>query len=78
MIRFNEEKHEYRNEDGLIIPGVTEIMEVAGFVFFQGPDRENRERNMDLGRKVHKTCEFYDLDNLDAVSYAHLTLPTKA
>jgi len=62
MIEFNEGKHEYRNESGMIIPSVTQIMKAAGFVFFQGPDSE---RSMDLGRKVHKTCELYDLNNLD-------------
>lgn len=72
MLTFDETKHQY-TENGLIIPSVTQIIEAAGLSDLTWIPKEVLEEKSDLGKKVHKTTELYDLGILDLDSL-HETL----
>jgi hypothetical protein len=69
---FNEQLHQYKL-DGIVIPGVTEILTTAGLINFDFVSPDVLEYSADLGKKVHSTTELYDRQDLD-VTTLHPTL----
>lgn len=61
---FDPALHRY-SRGGIILPGVTSILQATGFVDFSYVDAVRLERASDLGRKVHRAIELYVLDDLD-------------
>ena len=61
---FDPESHIYKL-DGIIIPGVTTILQEAGLTNFDFVSPERLAELADLGHKVHTACELWDRDNLD-------------
>lgn len=64
MLSFTEENHEYKF-DGIVVPSVTQVIKGAGLVNFDYVSKELLEEKADLGSKVHKTTELYDMGILD-------------
>ena len=58
------ELHDYKL-NGVIISGVTTILQKAGLISFDFVSPEHLAELADLGHKVHTTCELWDRDNLD-------------
>ena len=65
--QFNEEKHEY-TLGGIVIPGVTQVIQDAGLINFDGVNKELLDYKADIGRKVHSATELYDSGILDEES----------
>jgi hypothetical protein len=63
-LTFNNSKHEYRL-DGVIIPSVTQVLEESGLICLDCVPEDLLEATSDLGAKVHKATELYDLEELD-------------
>jgi len=52
---FNPDSHEYREDDGTLIPSVTQSLKAAGVI----DDRWYTAEARDKGSAVHKLCERY-------------------
>ncbi len=52
---FDPDSHEYREDDGTLIPSVTQILKAAGVI----DDRWYTAEARDKGSAVHKLCERY-------------------
>lgn len=52
---FDPDLHEYREDDGTIIPSVTQVLKAAGVI----DDRWYTAEARDKGSAVHKLCERY-------------------
>lgn len=63
-LTFEESKHEYKS-NGVIIPSVTQILKEAGLIDLSFVSKELLAWKSDVGTKVHKTTELFDLKNLD-------------
>lgn len=70
VIEFNEAEHTY-TLDGQPVPSVTKVLEPM--YDFRFVDPEALERSRDLGTKVHKTIEMFELGTLKRRSL-HVTL----
>lgn len=66
-----DENHIYR-VDGIIKPGVSEVLKAEGFINFDGVPAAVLQRAMDFGTAVHTACELYDQARLD---FGTLALP---
>lgn len=62
MVDFDEQTHTYRL-DGVVIPSVTQVL--ASMSDFSWVNPAVLARKADIGRKVHKVCEWWDKDELD-------------
>lgn len=62
-LSFDQEKHEYRL-DGLVLPGVTTVLQSVGMVDYSCVDRDVLEYAQTRGTYVHKACELYDEGDL--------------
>lgn len=62
-LAFDEAAHEYRWR-GAVMPGVTTVLQDAGFYNF-GPDRDALRVALERGRVVHKLTELDDNGTLD-------------
>lgn len=71
-LAFQEDNHEYKL-DGNIIPSVTQIIQGAGLINLDFIPKDLLEEKADLGKKVHKATELYDVDNLQ-IDDLHETL----
>jgi len=65
MITFNKENHEYRGEDGLLIPSVTQVLQSAGLSDFSKINNEVLDTACQRGSVVHKITELHDRGVLD-------------
>ena len=61
-LTFDEEKHLYFL-NGVELPSVTRVLKPLSD--FDRIDKDILKRAQDFGTAVHKTCELYDLDDLD-------------
>ncbi len=64
---FKAETHEYFL-DGAKIPSVTQVLKDAGIINFSNVSIEILNAACLFGIAVHKTCELYDMQNLDESS----------
>lgn len=63
MKTYDDDTHTYTDDNGYIVPSVTEIM---GFLCdYSGIDPGVLERKSVLGKAVHKACEYLDRGTLD-------------
>ena len=69
-VEFNAERHEYK-AGGLIIPGVTTVLQSAGLI----DDRFFTEEGRTRGTAVHQACHYFDEDDLDKGSVLDEYLP---
>ena len=61
IVYFQEEGHTYQDANRMKVPSVSFLLE-----YFKLADySHSNERALEFGKNVHKTCELYDLDNLD-------------
>lgn len=66
MISFNEELHEYTDENGKRVPSVTQALDVLDSYIGIPPDV--LAKASERGTKVHKAVELHLLDDLDELS----------
>ena len=64
-IRFEEQSHQYFDETGRHIPGVTNILKAGGLIDFTGIPEGKLEDARFTGTNVHKICELWDRGQLD-------------
>lgn len=57
---FDETRHEYRDEQGLVVPSSTQIIKSAGLISFAGINPAVLQHKQQLGTLVHKVAELYD------------------
>lgn len=62
--QFDEERHIY-TVDGMVVPGVTRIIDHAGLTDFANVRADILERRSKLGRIVHSCAHFFDEGDLD-------------
>ena len=61
VVTFDDAEHVYRDEHGVVLPSITQMLTKAGYVDDAWFTPQSRER----GSKVHKLTELYDLGALD-------------
>lgn len=71
---LNEEKHEY-TLDGIVIPGVTQILEAEGLSDFSAVPVVQLQAAQQFGTAVHKACELWDKINLDMKTLDKALMP---
>ncbi|MCP4102596.1 MAG: hypothetical protein GY750_14420 [Lentisphaerae bacterium] len=64
MLEFNATNHEYRL-NGVVIPGVTSVLETAGLSDFSQVKQQTLELAAIRGSYVHQACELFDCKRLD-------------
>jgi hypothetical protein len=64
MFQFDEATHTYR-QGGIVIPGVTRVIDHAGLTSFENVRDDILERRGRLGTIVHRSCHFLDQNDLD-------------
>lgn len=64
VLEFDEETHIYKVSDK-ILPSVTQILTLSGMSNFDFVDPELLQYKADIGRKVHKACQWFDEGCLD-------------
>jgi hypothetical protein len=68
MVVLDKQTHTYtRRDNGLVVPGVTSILDATFQVFAKVPP-DVLEYARELGTIVHETTELYDRNDLDAQS----------
>lgn len=65
-VHFNPDTHEYFDEAGAWVPGVTEILRKVGVLV--PPPVRGMDYYFERGRKGHLALELFDLDNLDELT----------
>lgn len=65
---FDEEKHRYTTEGGVVLPSVTRILHPVTLSFYEGVDPETLRLKAELGHAVHSCIEFLIDDDLDESS----------
>jgi hypothetical protein len=63
FIEFTELGHVYKDESGKILPSVTQILESAGLIGYEGVPRDVLKAKADLGTRVHKAAHYFDTPN---------------
>ena len=71
---FDEAAHEYRL-NGIVLPSVTKIIQVAGLVDFSKVPADVLQRAQERGTAIHTACELYDRDKLDYASLDPVVWP---
>ena len=61
---YEEATHEYK-EGGVVLRSVTQIIKDAGLIDLNWIDKDLLAEKADLGNKVHKTTELYDMGSLN-------------
>src|SRR6202022_1347580 len=67
--QFDESAHVYR-VDGMVIPGVTRVIDHAGLTSFENVRADILERRSKLGQIVHACTHFFDEGDLDWTTVA--------
>lgn len=57
---FDELNHVYRDDGGLVLPSVTQVLQANGFIDFSRVPPAVLERKRKIGTLVHKLTELYD------------------
>lgn len=57
---FDEAAHVYRDDNGMVVPSVTQCLKAVGLISFDGINPAILERKRQLGTLVHKVTELYD------------------
>lgn len=65
---FEEEKHRYTTQGGVVLPSVTRILHPVTLSFYEGVDPETLRLKAELGHAVHSCIEFLIDDDLDESS----------
>ena len=65
---FDEEKHRYTTEGGVVLPSVTRILHPVTLSFYEGVDPETLRLKAELGHAVHSCIEYLIDDDLDETS----------
>ena len=65
---FDEEKHRYTTEGGVVLPSVTRILHPVTLSFYEGVDPETLRLKAELGHAVHSCIEYLIDDDLDESS----------
>lgn len=65
---FDEEKHRYTTEGGVVLPSVTRILHPVTLSFYEGVDPETLRLKAGLGHAVHSCIEYLIDDDLDESS----------
>lgn len=73
-LEFDEATHIYRL-NGRIVPSVTQLMDSAGLISFEGIPPAVLERKKLIGSAVHKACELDDLGVLDEATVGEVIAP---
>ena len=63
-LTYNEETHTY-TLNGVELPSVTQIITSIGLVDYSMISKDLLDYKADIGRKVHKTIEYHDNNELD-------------
>ncbi len=72
---FDEATHTYRDDSGLVLPSVTQILKANGFINFDGVPPMILERKCRLGTLVHELTELYDQgESLEAFEVPDLVM----
>lgn len=58
---FNPATHQYRMDNGKVVPSTTQVMKLAGIGNMDHVAQEVLDRKSAIGSAVHKTCELFDL-----------------
>jgi hypothetical protein len=61
---FDSATHTYR-QAGIVLPGVTRVIDHAGLTSFENVRDDILERRGRLGTIVHRSCHFFDQNDLD-------------
>jgi hypothetical protein len=69
-----DENHVYR-WNGVIVPGVSEILEAGGFTDFSHVNSDVLEAAQKFGKAVHKTCELEDEETLNEKTLSSPLVP---
>ncbi|OGS35276.1 MAG: hypothetical protein A2293_08015 [Elusimicrobia bacterium RIFOXYB2_FULL_49_7] len=75
MTLFCDENHIYRNEQGIIIPNVTSILQAEGFTDFSRVPVDVLKAAQDFGTNVHIACELADKGTLEYETLSPGLLP---
>jgi len=75
MILTCDSNHIYTNEQRIIVPNVTRILEEERFTDFSMVNPDLLRSSQDFGNNVHKACELSDLDTLDYENLDPALLP---
>lgn len=65
---FDEEKHRYTTEGGVVLPSVTRILHPVTLSFYEGVDPETLRLKAELGHAVHSCIEYLIENDLDESS----------
>ena len=65
---FDEEKHRYTTQGGVVLPSVTRILHPVTLSFYEGVDPETLRLKAELGHAVHSCIEYLIDDDLDESS----------
>lgn len=65
---FDEEKHRYTTQGGVVLPSVTRILHPVTLSFYEGVDPETLRLKAELGHAVHSCIEYLIDDDLDETS----------
>jgi len=71
---LDKEKHIY-TYDGVVVPGVTDVLQSVGIVDYSGVDAEILAAAGDLGTNSHRACELSDKKTLDTDSLDRALIP---
>jgi hypothetical protein len=75
---FDEEKHLYRNNKGVIVPSSTQVFSILGLSDFSMIDPQTLEWKRHYGDAVHAATEFMVTDDLDWESLdPHIEAPVR-
>lgn len=72
---FDEAKHVYRKEDGVIVPSTTQVFSVLGCNDFEGVPQDVLEWKRNYGIAVHRAVELIVQDDLDWDSVDDIIVP---
>lgn len=72
---FDEAKHIYRNESGIIVPSTTQVFAILGLSDFNGIPQDVLEWKRNYGIAVHRAIEFLVAGDLDWDSLDEAIIP---
>lgn len=72
---FLEAEHCFRDDNGIIVPSCTQIMDSCGLIDLANIPGDTLERKREIGDVVHFATRLFDLDDLDPFSVHELAAP---